>query len=50
MLMEETMARVALSDIGGLARAAAGGKKYKVEKWRRLLENTPVIAARFHAC
>ena len=35
------MARVALSDIGGLADAC---KKYKVEKWRRLLENTLVIA------
>ena len=40
MLMEETMVRVALSGIGW-NRAA---KKYKVEKWRRLLENTLVIA------
>ena len=38
--MEETMVRVALSGIGW-NRAA---KKYKVEKWRRLLENTLVIA------
>ena len=37
------MARVALSDIGGLA-AADACKKYKVEKWRRLLENSLVIA------
>ena len=40
MLMEETMVRVALPGIGW-NRAA---KKYKVEKWRRLLENTLVIA------
>ena len=46
MLIEETMVRVALSGIGW-NRAA---KKYKVEKWRRLLKNTPVIAARFDAC
>ena len=44
MLMQETMARVALSDIGGACARTAAGKKYKVEKWRRLLENTLVIA------